>query len=127
MAKYFSPQEIARIVAETEAEIDAREAQRAEQQRMQQITAWINDPRNKAVIDSDPMVKALRALPMRGATAPAQHGTLAQRTPAPTSTPAPTGYKSRQQLEKERPWLAPRKPELESIIDPMAGRKPNRI
>ena len=125
MAKYFSPQEINRIVAETEAEIDAREAQRAEQQRMQAITAWISDPKNKAIIDADPTVQKLRAMnpaPQRPVPVPARQP--AQYTPAPAS---PARYKSRQQLEAERPWLAPRKPELESIIDPMAGRKPNRI
>jgi hypothetical protein len=123
MSKYFTDSEIRRLVAETEAELDAREAQRAEQQRMQQITAWINDPRNKATIDNDPMVKKLRAM---GSPAPASPRTAPQPVQH-TVAPAPTPYKSRQQLEKERPWLAPRKPELESIIDPMAGRKPNRI
>jgi hypothetical protein len=124
MAKYFSPQEINRIVAETEAEIDALEAQRAEQQRMHAITAWINDPKNKQVIDNDPTVKKLRAMgnppPQRQTPTPQPM----RYTPAPV---APTAYKSRQQLERERPWLAPRKPELESVIDPYAGRKPNRV
>jgi hypothetical protein len=59
MARYFSPQDISRTVAETEAELDQREAQRAEEHRMQQITAWINDPRNEHIIDNDPMVKRL--------------------------------------------------------------------
>jgi hypothetical protein len=127
MSKYFTPQQIEQIVADTEREIEASEAADFEQQRMRAIIAWINDPRNKATIDADPRVKALRAMPMRGASATAQHSAPVQRTVGPATTPAPTGYKSRQQLEKERPWLAPRKPELESIIDPMAGRKPNRI
>jgi hypothetical protein len=39
-------------------------------------------------VANDPMVKALRALPMRGAVAPAQH-----------VAPARTKYKSRHQLE----------------------------
>jgi hypothetical protein len=126
MAKYFSPQEINRIVAETEAEIDQREAQRIERINEERFAAYVNDPRNAEEVNNHPVVKALRQLPATpgwGLTAPQRP----QRTIAPTSTPAPTGYKSRQQLEKERPWLAPRKPELESIIDPMAGRKPNRI
>jgi hypothetical protein len=123
MAQYFSPQEINRIVAETEAEIDAREAQRAEQQRMQQITAWINDPKNKAAIDNDPMVKKLRAM---GSPAPLSPRTAPQPVQH-TVAPAPMPYKSRQQLEKERPWLAPRKPELESVIDPYCGRRQDRI
>jgi hypothetical protein len=122
MSKYFTDSEIRRLVAETEAELDARNAAALEQQRMQAITAWINDPKNKATIDNDPMVKKLRAMGSppaspRTAPQPVQH----------TVAPAPTPYKSRQQLEKERPWLAPRKPELESVIDPYCGRRQDRI
>jgi hypothetical protein len=111
MSKYFTDAEIRQLVQETEAEIDRRQAQQAEHRRMQAITAWINDPRNKSVIDADPMVQKLRAMnqPMQQAQAPA----------------AATGYKSRQQLEAERPWLRARKPEVQSIIDPIAGRRIN--
>jgi hypothetical protein len=111
MSKYFTDAEIRQLVQETESEIDSREAQRAEHRRIQAITAWINDPKNKSIIDADPMVQKLRAMN--------QH---AQQTPAQA---VPTGYKSRQQLEAERPWLAPRKPEVQSIIDPYAGRRIN--
>lgn len=116
--RYFTPAEVEAHVREVEQELDKRAAQQANELHDQQIAAWIADPKNKAVIDADPMVRALRAMPQ-----PAQDGAAAQRTVAPAPAVAPfTGYKSRAQLEKERPWLAPRKPELESIIDPYVKR-----
>lgn len=120
--KYFTPQEVDAHVREVERQLDEQAAQQANQLRDQQIAAWINDPKNKAAIDADPMVRALRAMPQPG-QAPAQHTVPAKRSAAPAPAVAPsTGYKSRAQLEKERPWLAPRKPELSSIIDPYVKR-----
>jgi hypothetical protein len=122
--RYFTPAEVEAHVREVEQELDKRAAQQANQLHDQQIAAWIADPKNKAVIDADPMVRALRAMPQPAQ--PAQHGAPAQRIVAPAPAVArSTGYKSRAQLEKERPWLAPRKPELQSIIDPYAGRRIN--
>jgi hypothetical protein len=122
--KYFTDAEVVAHVQAVERQLDEQAAQQANAARDAQIAAWINDPKNKAAIDSDPMVRALRAMPQPAQ--PAQHDAAAQRTVVPAAAVAPsTGYKSRAQLERERPWLAPRKPELQSIIDPYAGRRIN--
>jgi hypothetical protein len=129
MSKYFTDAEIKRLVKESEDEIDRREAQRQSDARLAMQLAWINDPANKARIDSDPIVQYLRANdPKRSQpNVPSQTPRLTPHTAHTTPSGLPPGYKSRAQLERERPWLAPRKTELQSIIDPMAGRKPNRI
>jgi hypothetical protein len=128
MSQYFTKPEIERIVAETEAELIAREAKAEAEARLARMQAWIADPANKDVVDSHPMVQAIRRAPARPGGWYNDAPQPSQRTaPVPTAAPAPTGYKSREQLEREKPWLAPRKTELQSVIDPYAGRKPNRI
>jgi hypothetical protein len=126
MSRYFSPQQINQIVTETEAELDRRAIQAEADTRLARIQAWIADPRNKEMIDNNEVVKKLRAMPQ--CSQPNVPSTT-PRLGAPHTTPSglPPGCKDRATLERERPWLAPRKTELESVIDPYAGRKPNRI
>jgi hypothetical protein len=122
--RYFTPADVDAHVREVERELDRRAEQETNAAHDAQIAAWIADPRNKAAIDADPMVRALRAMPQPAQ--PTQHNAPAQRNAAQHAPMVPSsGYKSRAQLEKERPWLAPRKPELQSIIDPYAGRRIN--
>lgn len=125
MSKLWTPQQLDQIAREVEDEISRRDYETRFNEGMERLKAYM--AAHPEEVTNDPMVKALRAIPMRGVTAPAQHSAPAQRTVAPIGAPATTGYKSRQQLERERPWLAPRKPELESVIDPYCGRKQDRI
>ena len=113
-SRYYNESELQRIVADTEAELDRR----ANQQRIDAMIAWVNDPANKHIVDNNPMVQKLRAM---SNPVPAQTQPPAQRiAPVPASPSAlPSGYKSRQQLEAERPWLRPAKPSTK-IIDPYA-------
>jgi hypothetical protein len=129
MSKYFSDAEIKQLVKESEDEIDRREAQREADQRLAMQLAWINDSANKARIDADPLVQYLRANdPQRTQpNVPSQTPRLTPHTAPTTPSGLPIGYKDRATLEREKPWLAPRKTELQSVIDPYAGRKPNRI
>ena len=106
-SRYYSESELQRIVSDTELELDRREAQRAEEQRMQAFTAWANDPRNKSIIDNDPMVQKLRAMsnpaPQRQAPAPQPVQRIGFSNAAidpkvhspsvkPNSTPAPVRF-----------------------------------
>jgi hypothetical protein len=97
-SKYFSESDLQRFVSDSEQEIDLREVQRAEAHRMQAITDFIANPANKHILDADPMVQKIRA-----------HGTPAQplRSAAPQhlQTSSAPAYKSRAQLEQEKPWL----------------------
>jgi hypothetical protein len=77
--KYFTDAEITAHVQEVERQLDERAEQQANAARDAQIAAWIADPRNKAVIDSDPMVRALRAMPQPGQ--PTQRNAPAPATP----------------------------------------------
>lgn len=72
-SRYFSDPELARVLADTDLELDRR----AEEERFTQIQAWITDPKNAAIINNDPMVKQLRAMSHTGAT------------PAPSRAAAP--------------------------------------
>lgn len=125
MSKLWTPQQLDQIAREVEEDIARLEYETRFNEGMARLQAYMAAHPDE--VANDPMVKALRAIPMRAASAPVQFSAPAQRAVAPTGTPASTAYKSRQQLERERPWLAPRKPELESVIDPYAGRKPNRV
>jgi len=105
-SRYFSEQELARVLADTDLELDRR----ATEERVARIQTWITDPRNKAVIDANPTVQALRRLgPVPATPAPA----------APVLTPpaAPHRPPTRAELEAQRPWLRPAKPNVK-IIDP---------
>jgi hypothetical protein len=122
-SRYYSPQELQTILSEAEDELDRRQNESRFNEGIARLEAYM--AAHPEEVANDPMVKALRAMPTRGGAAPAQYTAPVQRTVAPTGTPAPTTYKSRQELEKERPWLAPRKVELQSVIDPYAGRRIN--
>jgi hypothetical protein len=117
--KHYTPEMVDEIVRSCEDELDRREQAEFEERRLAELQAYI-DAHPQEVANS-PLVKALNAIPQRTqGTTPA---TMQRTFPAPA--PVSSGYKSRAQLERERPWLAPRKPELQSIIDPYAGRRIN--
>jgi hypothetical protein len=61
-SKYFDEHQLQRLVTETEQEIDRRSIQEEADARLQQMINYINDPANKAKIDSDPAVQRLRAM-----------------------------------------------------------------
>jgi hypothetical protein len=46
--KYHTPAEYEQIICECELELDAREAARADQDRLARVQAWAQDPRNAA-------------------------------------------------------------------------------
>jgi hypothetical protein len=122
-SRYYNESELQRIVDETEAALD----QQAHERRLEAQIAWLNDIANAHIVNNDPMVRAIRATdPQRNQP---NVPSTTPRIGAPRTAPSglPPGYKDRATLEREKPWLAPRKTELQSIIDPMAGRKPNRI
>ena len=125
--KYFTPEMVDAEVREVERILDEQKQKELEDARLARLRDYMNNPANKQTIENDPLVRAIRSLPERtqGST-PARAVPAVQPAPAPAA-PAPSAYKSRAQLERERPWLAPRKPEVESVIDPYAGRKTNRI
>ena len=120
-SRYYNEQELQQIVSETESQIERMHDEARLNEGLARLEQYMREHSDE--VSRDPMVQALRRIQPQGA-APAL---VAQPTaPAPVA-PAPSGYKSRAQLERERPWLAPRKPEVESVIDPYAGRKANRI
>lgn len=47
-SRYYSESELQRIVSDTELELDRREAQRAEAERLEKVRQWAADPRNAA-------------------------------------------------------------------------------
>jgi hypothetical protein len=114
--KHLTPEMVARVAEDVDFEIEM-------QNRLDKVRSWAANPSNAAQLHQ--IQAALdRVAPQRQ---PQQRTATSAVAGVQRSNPAPTGYKSRAQLEREKPWLAPRKPELESIIDPYAGRKPNRI
>jgi hypothetical protein len=121
MSKLWTPQQLEQIARECEVEIDRRESEARLNEGIARLEAYMAAHPDE--VANDPLVKRLRALPARPGVAPAP----AVRPAPALASPAPSGYKSRAELEREKPWLAPRKPEVESVIDPYAGRKANRI
>jgi hypothetical protein len=122
--KHLTPELVAQVAADVDRELE-------EANRLDNVRAWAKDPRNAAQL-AHIQAEFARIDAAQGAKL-APRPTASQRTPQPApvqrtaSSGLPSGYKSRAQLEAERPWLAPRKPELESVICPYAGRKANRI
>src|SRR5215472_4353425 len=53
----LDPEMIARVCAEVDREIEERNAQREADERLAAQIRFIQDPKNKALIDSDPMVQ----------------------------------------------------------------------
>jgi hypothetical protein len=122
-SRYYSPEELQKLVSETEDQLDRMQHEARLNEGIARLEAYMAAHPDE--VANDPLVKSLRALPAAPGITPAP---AVQPAPAPTPVaPAPSGYKSRAQLEREKPWLAPRKPEVESVIDPYAGRQPNRI
>lgn len=114
--KHLTPEFIEATALDVDRMLEEQRQQEFEEARLARIRDYMANPANAAAIAQDPMVKAIRALPERSQTStPA--GAPVQRT-APT-TVAPSGYKSRQQLEAERPWLRSQKPSTK-LIDPYA-------
>jgi hypothetical protein len=111
MSKYLTDSEIRQMVSESDAEIDRRAQKRFDAERLIKIQAYIDA--HPEEIANDPMVKALRALPMRGASPVTPSALPVGRPP------------TRAELERAKPWLRPRKPEVQSVIDPYAGPRIN--
>jgi hypothetical protein len=126
-SRYYSPEELQTLVSQTEDQLDRMQHEARLNEGIARLEAYMAAHPDE--VANDPLVKSLRALPARPgvASAPAVQPVPAPAAPAPAQTTAPTRYKTRADLEREKPWLAPRKPEVESVIDPYAGRKTNRI
>jgi hypothetical protein len=115
-SRYYSQSDLQQIVSDTEAELDRREQAAFEERRLAELQAYINAHPDE--VANSPLVKALNAIPQRTqGTIPA----TVQRT-APAPAPVSSGYKSRAQLEREKPWLRDPKTQLDSIIDPYCGK-----
>jgi hypothetical protein len=150
MSKYFTPYEIAAHVRAVENQVDEMYRAQAEEQHQQAIAAWINDPENQAVINSDPTVRALRANPnnwdrvrVPGEIPPAVQPAPPPPPPAPpvqmigftneSKSPYVTTpevdhtrpFMSRAEQERRKPWLRDQPVQVSKIIDPIAGRRIN--
>jgi hypothetical protein len=113
--KHYTPEMVDEIVRSCEEELDRREQVAFEERRLAELQGYI-DAHPQEVANS-PLVKALNAIPQRPGTTPAN----AQRT-ATAPAPLSSGYKSRAQLEREKPWLRDPKTQLDSIVDPYCGK-----
>ena len=151
-SRYFSPEELQRIVAETDDELDRRFFEERDAATLAQLERAMQDPTLRKEIDDHPVVKAIRArkndwdrvrsnrdIPQRQqpgvpAATPPQRPTPPQpvqrigfsseaRNPMVTSPKADGSRpKSRAELEAERPWLRPQ-PKSTTLIDPYVRRK----
>jgi hypothetical protein len=123
-SRYYSAEEIQRIVTETESELDRRQAQAESDARVARIQQWIADPRNAETINNDPMVKQLRAMPQR-----TQAGVPA--TPRLAAQPAQSGklpavIDGNARFHPNHLRLKPATPQIESVKDAYV-RRPNSI
>ena len=111
--KYHTPAEYDQIIRETEAEMDRRLEKQAEADGLAKVAAWAADPAN-----SQQLAKIRAEFDKVAPQRPTQPQ-APQRPPAPAAPPTP-GYKSRAQLEAEKPWLRDPKPgSFTRIIDPL--------
>jgi hypothetical protein len=114
--KHYTPEMVDEIVRSCEEELDRREQSAFEERRLAELQRYIDLHPDE--VANSPLVKALNAIPQRTqGTTP----TAVQRT-APAPAPVSTGYKSRAQLEREKPWLRDPKTQLDSIVDPYCGK-----
>jgi len=111
--RYYSPEQLERIVRETEQELDRRATQRADADRLEKVRQWAADPSNAQQLAS---IRAEfdKVAPKR----PTQpHAPV---HPQASSAPNAPGYKTRAQLEAERPWLrGPQPGAFSRIVDPL--------
>jgi hypothetical protein len=117
--KYHTPAECDQIIRETEAEMDRRLEKQAEADRLAKVATWVADPANSAQL-AEFRAEMQRAEDAHRAKYGPQPPQQPQRPATPPQTPSAPAYKTRAQLEQEKPWLRDPKPGSYSrIIDPL--------
>src|SRR5438105_4997957 len=109
--KHLTPEVIEATCRDVDQMLEEQQRKDLEEVRLARIRDYMANPANAAAIAQDPLIRAIRALPSRGG-ATTQPAPTAYPQPQRTANPAPKRPPTRQELERQKPWLAPRKPEL---------------